>query len=113
YSAQSYHDICTCPGRRSAFDATVDILLVRPVSFAATIVGTAVFIVSLPFSIPSKSVGTTAKTLVADPFNFTFTRPVGVFNEREMGRAEKREMQSPSVEEPPRVRRLAPAVSIQ
>ena len=42
-------------GNEQAFDATMDILLVRPVSLAATVVGTAVFIVSLPFSIPSQS----------------------------------------------------------
>jgi uncharacterized protein YbjT (DUF2867 family) len=80
------------------FGATVDILLVRPVSFAATVVGTAVFIVSLPFSIPSKSVGATAKTLVAEPFNYTFTRPVGVFNERELARMQGEQLQVPVVE---------------
>ena len=84
-----------------AFDATVDIILVRPISLAATVVGTAVFIVSLPFSIPSKSVGATAKALVADPFNFTFTRPVGVFNEMETGRTQSTEVPAPAVEKAP------------
>ena len=83
-----------------AFDATVDILLVRPVSFAATVVGTAVFIVSLPFSIPSRSVGDTAKALVAEPFNYTFTRPVGVFSEREIGKMQGGEAQAPAADKP-------------
>jgi hypothetical protein len=90
-------------GNDQAFEATVDILLVRPVSLAATIVGTAVFIVSLPFSIPSKSVGATAQTLVVEPFNYTFTRPIGGFSgERMRGKAPSGEPQPPVVEKVPK-----------
>ena len=86
-------------GNDQAFDATMDVVLVRPVSLAATVVGTAIFIVSLPFSIPSQSVGVTARTLVAEPFNYTFTRPVGDFSgERLRGKAPSREL-PPAVEE--------------
>jgi hypothetical protein len=89
-------------GEDRALDATMDILLVRPVSLAATVVGTAVFIVSLPFSIPSKSVGATAQTLVVEPFNYTFTRPIGEFSgERRRGKAPSGELQSPVVEKVP------------
>ena len=56
-----------------------DIVVVRPLSLAATILGTAGLIISLPFTIPSGSVGETAKLLVAEPFLYTFTRPVGNF----------------------------------
>jgi hypothetical protein len=56
----------------------------------------------LPFSIPSKSVGATVQTLVAEPFRYTFTRPIGVFSgERMRGKAPSRELQSPSVEKCP------------
>ena len=90
-------------GNDQAFETTVDILLVRPVSLAATVVGTAVFIVSLPFSIPSKSVGATAQTLVVEPFNYTFTRPVGQFSGEGMrGKAPSGELQPPSVEKGPK-----------
>jgi|APFre7841882654_1041346.scaffolds.fasta_scaffold15004_4 hypothetical protein len=89
-------------GNNEGLDTTVDILLVRPVSLAATVVGMAVFIVSLPFSIPSQSVGSTAKTLVAEPFNYTFTRPIGEFSgERMRGKAPSGELQSPTVEKGP------------
>ena len=89
-------------GNDRAFETTVDILLVRPVSLVATVVGTAVFIVSLPFSIPSQSVGATAQTLVAEPFNYTFTRPIGGFSgERMRAKAPSRELQSPAVEKSP------------
>lgn len=57
-------------------EITVDMLFVRPVSLVATVFGTAVFIVTLPFSIPSGSVKTMAQTFVVDPFNYTFTRPL-------------------------------------
>ncbi len=56
-----------------------DIALVRPLSLAATILGTAGFIVALPFSIPSGSVNETAKVLIAEPFHYTFSRPIGEF----------------------------------
>ncbi len=59
----------------------VDVLLVRPISLAAIVIGTAVFVVSLPFSIPSRSVEPVAQKLVAEPFKFTFTRPIGSFPE--------------------------------
>jgi len=46
-----------------------DILLVRPLGVAAVVIGTAVFIVALPFSIPSHSVALTAHYLIVEPFN--------------------------------------------
>jgi hypothetical protein len=89
-------------GNDQAFETTMDILLVRPVSLAATVVGTAVFIASLPCSIPSKSVGATAQTLVVEPFNYTFTRPIGQFSEeRTRSKAPSKELQSPAVEKAP------------
>jgi len=61
-------------------DMIVDIILARPVGFVSTVVGTALFIVALPFAIPSSSVAPVARTLVVFPFKFTFTRPVGDFS---------------------------------
>ncbi len=57
----------------------VDVLAVRPVSLAATVFGTAVFIVALPFAIISGSVESVGRTLVEAPFRYTFTRPIGDF----------------------------------
>ncbi len=57
----------------------VDTLFVRPVGIAAIAVGTAVFIVSLPFAALSDSVDHTAQELVVKPVKFTFSRPVGDF----------------------------------
>lgn len=54
-----------------------DVLFTRPLGIVAAAVGTAVFIVGLPFTIPTRSVGMTADKLIADPIRFTFKRPVG------------------------------------
>ena len=57
--------------------AAADVIVVRPVSFIATVLGTAVFIVSLPIAAISGSVDDTAEALVLTPGRATFTRPVG------------------------------------
>ncbi|HMJ49623.1 MAG TPA: hypothetical protein VK440_03515 [Burkholderiales bacterium] len=54
-----------------------DLLLVRPVSLGATIVGFCTWIIALPFTIPSGSVASSAKALIGDPAQYTFLRPLG------------------------------------
>ena len=54
-----------------------DVVLARPLGLVTLVAGTAIFIVGLPFTLPTGSVGVSAKKLIADPFRFTFTRPVG------------------------------------
>jgi hypothetical protein len=61
----------------ASMEAAADALVVRPVCFAATVVGSAVFVVALPAALISKSVKKTANLLVAKPANATFTRPLG------------------------------------
>ena len=63
-----------------AEEAIFDVIAVRPVGFVTLSIGTVFFIVALPFAAMSGSTDKVAKTLVADPFNYTFTRPVGDFN---------------------------------
>jgi hypothetical protein len=58
-------------------EAATDALVVRPACLVATVVGSAVFIVALPFAAASKSVKKTADMLVVKPANATFTRPLG------------------------------------
>ncbi len=57
--------------------AVLDTAIVRPVCLAATIVGSAFFVISLPWSIPSKSVHRAANALVKKPADATFKRPLG------------------------------------
>jgi hypothetical protein len=70
-----------------AFVAAADVVVARPLGIASIIVGTAVFIVAMPFALTSGTVKETADTLVSEPFRFTFQRPVGDF--RHKGEAQK------------------------
>jgi hypothetical protein len=54
----------------------IDILIARPMGIAAGIIGTGFFILSLPFTIPTNSVGNAAEMFVVRPFKFSFTRPI-------------------------------------
>jgi hypothetical protein len=54
----------------------VDLLVARPLGIAAGIGGSAVFVVTLPFTLPSGSVGDAANMFVVQPFQFSFLREV-------------------------------------
>ncbi len=56
-----------------------DAVVMRPAMFAATVLGSAIFVVSLPVAAMSKSVKSTADTLVVAPAKGTFTRKLGDF----------------------------------
>jgi hypothetical protein len=67
-------------GAAVATAMVVDVIIGRPAGIVATILGSAVFVLALPFAALSGSVESVAQTLVVDPFKFTFTRPVGDFS---------------------------------
>ena len=54
-----------------------DILILRPIGFVATVLGVAVFVISLPFTIPGGSVKQVAKATIVRPAQYTFVRPIG------------------------------------
>lgn len=54
-----------------------DTLVVRPVCLAATIIGSGLFVISLPIAAISHSVKKTAHVLVVRPARATFTRHLG------------------------------------
>jgi hypothetical protein len=58
---------------------TADLLLVRPLGIVATVLGCAVFVVSLPFSALGGNTKQASQKLVKEPAEFTFTRPLGSF----------------------------------
>lgn len=62
---------------RDALSIVLDVTVARPVTFALTIVGSAMFAVTLPVAIPTGTVKEVAHTLVSQPAKDTFTRPVG------------------------------------
>ena len=56
-----------------------DFVIVRPLSVIGCALGIVGTVATLPFSVPSGSTGTVARKLIAEPFAFTFTRPLGSF----------------------------------
>lgn len=74
---QQFSQVASPSGGMMAFD----IVLARPLGLAATVVGTGLFLINLPFS-EFESGGPAApfKALVVRPAKFTFTRPLGRIN---------------------------------
>jgi hypothetical protein len=59
----------------------VDAVVMRPLGLVATVAGTVLTVVALPFTIPSGSVETSARELILRPADYTFKRPLGDFSE--------------------------------
>jgi hypothetical protein len=56
-----------------------DTVLLRPLGLVSTVLGSALFVVSLPFSLLGGNTGDAAQKLVVDPAKYTFNRPLGDF----------------------------------
>jgi hypothetical protein len=67
----------------SAGAMTYDLFIMRPVGIAATVAGSVVFVVALPFTLIAGNTPTAGEKLVVDPFNHSITRPLGTLNMRE------------------------------
>ncbi len=63
-----------------ATDMVVDAVVMRPLGLAATLIGTVLTVVALPFTIPSGSVETSVHELIVRPAEYTFKRPLGDFS---------------------------------
>lgn len=61
----------------STNEVMTDAVLARPLGLVGTVLGTVAFVVSLPFTIPSKTVDRAGEALVKKPFRDTFKRPIG------------------------------------
>ncbi len=66
--------------RPGAFSMIIDVPI-RVLGMGLALVGTAFFIVALPFALTSGSTGDAWDALVVEPFQFIFTRPLGKFDE--------------------------------
>jgi hypothetical protein len=55
-----------------------DFVFVRPLGIVATVLGSAFFIVTLPFSAPGGNAKAAYEKLMKEPAKFTFARPLGV-----------------------------------
>jgi hypothetical protein len=56
-----------------------DMFAVRPIGLVAIVSCTVVYVVALPFAIIGGNTKAATKKLVAEPWKYTFSRPVGVF----------------------------------
>ncbi|HSO63284.1 MAG TPA: hypothetical protein VLR50_19765 [Desulfobacterales bacterium] len=56
-----------------------DTLFMRPIGMVATAVGSVVWLVSYPFAALGGNTDESTQALVADPFEWTFERPLGQF----------------------------------
>ena len=65
------------PGSGEAMIA--DALVARPIGLVTTVVGSAVYVVSLPFSLLGGNEQQARQKLVVEPTNFTFKRPLGEY----------------------------------
>ncbi len=70
YATEINHDT-------AAADIIVDVFIIRPIGFVGLVSGTAVFILTLPAAVATKSVDRTKKVFVKVPYNYTFVRPLG------------------------------------
>jgi hypothetical protein len=61
----------------SSDEIAADLLFVRPVAFSSIIVGAGIFVVSLPFTIPTGNFILAGRKLVVVPFKYTFSKPLG------------------------------------
>jgi hypothetical protein len=60
-----------------------DLLVARPVLFAFTILGSVLYVISLPFSLPGGNYDQAAEVLVVGPARATFKRCLGCANSEE------------------------------
>ena len=65
----------------SALAMGTDLLVIRPVMLATTVIGSAVWLVSLPFSAAGGNMKQAADTLVVGPGKATFVRCLGCVGE--------------------------------
>ena len=67
----------TLADTKDPVDVAADALIVRPACIVSTAVGSVLWVVALPFSVPSKSVKSTAKVLINKPAKAAFARALG------------------------------------
>lgn len=78
YGHHNYHGYWIGkPGSGEAMIA--DALVARPVGLVTTVAGSAVYIVSLPFSLLGGNEKQARQKLVVEPARYTFKRPLGAY----------------------------------
>lgn len=58
-------------------ETIIDLLVLRPMGLAATALSASIFVLTLPFTLPTKSDKIAKEALIKKPYEFTFKRPLG------------------------------------
>ena len=61
-------------------EVAADLLFVRPVALCSIVVGSAIFVVGLLFTIPTGNLALSGRKLVVEPVKFTFLKPLGALD---------------------------------
>lgn len=61
-------------------DMLVDAVVVRPLGIVGTVMGAAITVVTLPFTLPAGNAGEAADYMIVKPAEYTFNRPLGDFH---------------------------------
>ena len=72
YAKSDYEE--SDPGGAAMF---ADFIIIRPLGIISTVLGSALFVVSLPFTALGQNVGPAYEKMVVTPAKFTFERPLG------------------------------------
>ena len=61
-----------------------DVFICRPLGLLALIGGSALYVVSLPCTIPAQGQESAKRTLILYPYHYTFTRQLGEFHDDDL-----------------------------
>jgi len=61
-----------------------DVFICRPLGILALAGGSALYVLTLPFTIPAKGKESAKRTLVLYPYHYTFTRQLGEFHDEDL-----------------------------
>lgn len=68
------------PIEPSPDEVAADLLFVRPLALCSIVVGSVIFIGSLPFTIPTGNLSLAGRKLVVAPIKYTFEKPLGALD---------------------------------
>lgn len=61
-----------------------DVFICRPLGLMALTGGSALYVLTLPFTVPAKGKEAAKRTLVLFPYHYTFTRQLGEFHDDDL-----------------------------
>lgn len=63
-------------------DIVCDLVLMRPVCMVGLGIGLVVTVVAAPFALPTGTMDQVSQTLIVEPFDYTFVRPLGDWQDK-------------------------------